>query len=103
MANQETKDFKTRVLFILAQLPYGSVISYGELAKQAGHPNYARLVGQILKKLPIETTLPWHRVVNSKHRISFNEGSDAYLRQKALLEQESWTIVGQKLIQKETP
>lgn len=102
MANQETADFKTRVLFILAQLPYGSVIGYGELAKQAGHPGYARLVGQILKKLPTHTTLPWYRVVNSKQRISFAEGTDSYLRQKALLEQEGWIIVGQKLIQKET-
>ncbi|SBS35250.1 Methylated-DNA--protein-cysteine methyltransferase [Marinomonas aquimarina] len=103
MANQESKDFKARVLFVLAHLPHGSVISYGELAKQAGNANYARLVGQILKQLPRDTSLPWHRVVNSKHRISFSEGSDAYQRQKNLLQQEHWTVVGQKLIQKETP
>lgn len=103
MANQVTEDFKDRVLFVLAHLPQGSLISYGELAAQAGNPRYARLVGQILKQLPRKTAIPWHRVVNSKHRISFSEGSDAYLRQKALLEQEHWTVVGQKLIQKETP
>ncbi|WP_417553843.1 MGMT family protein [Marinomonas fungiae] len=40
------------------------------------------LVGQILKKLPSDTHLPWYRVVNSQHRISFTEGTDAYARQK---------------------
>ncbi|WP_417505867.1 MGMT family protein [Marinomonas gallaica] len=101
MANQETEAFKVQVLFILAHLPSGDVISYGELAKQAGNTQYARLVARILKHLPSDTTIPWHRVINSKQRISFNEGSDAYLRQKSRLEDEGWEISGQRLIQKE--
>lgn len=101
MANQDTEAFKIQVLYILAHLPAGSVISYGELAKQAGNDRYARLVARILKQLPKDTRIPWHRVINSKHRISFTEGSDAYFRQKTLLEDEGWIICGQRLIQKE--
>lgn len=47
--NQASAEFKAQVLFILAHLPIGAVISYGELARQAGHPNRARQVGQLLK------------------------------------------------------
>ncbi|MCO4784619.1 MGMT family protein [Marinomonas atlantica] len=101
MANQETEAFKVQVLFILAHLPSGDVISYGELAKQAGNARYARLVARILKQLPNDTNIPWHRVINSKQRISFNENSDAYFRQKSRLENEGWQISGQRLIQKE--
>ncbi|MBM6550110.1 MGMT family protein [Marinomonas ostreistagni] len=99
--NQASDEFKSQVLFILAHLPAGEVISYGELARQAGQPKQSRLVGHILKRLPAEHTLPWHRVVNSKRAISFLEGSDGYQRQRALLENEGWVIVGQRLITKE--
>lgn len=99
--NQALDEFKSQVLFILAHLPTGKVISYGELARQAGHPNQARLVGRILKTLPPNHALPWHRVVNSKRAISFNEGSDTYNQQRALLEREGWCVVGQRLIAKE--
>ena len=101
--NQEIDDFKTKVLFVLSHLDMGEVISYGELAIQAEHPNHARQVGQILKRLPRDTQLPWHRVVNSKRQISFSEGSAAYYRQKIALEAEGWIICGQRLLAKEAP
>lgn len=99
--NQALEEFKSQVLFILAHLPEGEIISYGELARRAGFKNYARQVGQLLKKLPKDTQLPWHRVVNSKHQISFIEGSDVYIQQKQKLEQEGWMVKNQKLIKKE--
>lgn len=103
MANQEIDDFKSKVIFILSHLPAGEVISYGELAKQAGYPRHARQVGSLLKKLPKDTKLAWHRVVNSKHHISFTEGTEAYLRQRHALEMEGWVITGQRLLTKEAP
>ncbi|MFD1383700.1 MGMT family protein [Rhodanobacter aciditrophus] len=103
MPNQEMDSFKSKVIFILSHLPAGHVISYGELAKQAGRPNNARQVGKILKELPKDTKLPWYRVVNSKRYISFTEGTEAYRRQRSALEQEGWVISGQRLIIKEAP
>ena len=50
-----------------------------------------------MKKLPKDTKLPWHRVVNAQRRISFAENTDGYLRQKEKLEKEGWVIVGNKL------
>ncbi len=80
------------ILQQLAAIPYGHTTSYGALAKAAGLPGYARYVGQILKKLPKDTKLPWHRVVNAQDRISFPESSEAFLRQKSYLESEGVSV-----------
>jgi len=75
----------------------GECIGYGELARQAGFPGYARQVGHLMKSLPKDSKLPWHRVVNSQRRISFAENTDAYWKQRSRLEKEGWIIVGNKL------
>jgi methylated-DNA-protein-cysteine methyltransferase-like protein len=97
MTNQAMDHFKSQVLLILSEVPQGECIAYGELAKQAGFPSHARRVGFLMKNLPKDTKLPWHRVVNSQRKISFAENTDAYIRQRERLEQEGWTIVGNKL------
>lgn len=98
MTNQAIEEFKTQVLILLDAIPAGQIISYGELARQAGRSGYARQVGYLLKNLPNDTRLPWHRVVNSQGKISFNEGSDAFMKQKILLEKEGWKLVKSTLI-----
>ena len=73
---------------IVASIPAGKVATYGQVAKQAGFPNHARYVGATLKKLPKNTSLPWHRVLNAKGEISFPVNSEPYKKQKALLADE---------------
>lgn len=87
----------TDIWFILSQVPEGSVVTYGELAKMAGAPGYARVIGNILKQLPKGSGLPWHRVINSKGQISFPEDSARYTTQKELLEQEGITFISGKI------
>ncbi|WP_053981644.1 MGMT family protein [Marinagarivorans algicola] len=82
---------------LLATIPSGRVITYGALAKLAGYPSHARYVGRILKNLPKQTTLPWHRVVNARGELSFAVDSQRYLRQKALLESEGVIFNGHKI------
>ncbi len=53
------------LLTVLAQVPSGSVIAFGELAHMAGYPGKARWAGRVLSQLPGGTALPWHRVVNA--------------------------------------
>lgn len=54
----------------LAAIPPGRVCSYGRLARLAGLGRGARLVGRWLGQLPDDTTLPWHRVLNSQGQLS---------------------------------
>lgn len=79
---------RERFYIVLANIPSGKVLSYGQLAELSGNPRKARWAGQMLSKLPHNSSLPWHRVVNAKGHISFPQGSDAYEHQRSLLENE---------------
>lgn len=57
--------FNRRVLELLAQVPYGSLTTYGRLADEAGRPRAARAVGAVMNRNPIPIVLPCHRVVGS--------------------------------------
>lgn len=70
---------------VVAQIPYGTVATYGQVARLAGLPRQARLVGYALHRLPSDHTLPWHRVVNVKGQLSFPLGGDFYCLQRDLL------------------
>ena len=59
-----------RIWQVVAQIPAGRVISYGDVAKRAGLPGYAQVCGHDLGKLPKDTRLPWHRVVNASRKIA---------------------------------
>ncbi|WP_303645114.1 MGMT family protein [Marinobacterium lacunae] len=82
---------------IVASIPPGKVATYGQVAALAGCPNHARYVGSTLKKLPKDTTLPWHRVVNAKGESSFPKDSDGYKRQLARLNDEGVSFRNGKL------
>jgi methylated-DNA-protein-cysteine methyltransferase related protein len=52
-----------RVREVVALIPMGSVLAYGEVAARAGLPGRARLVGRILAEDGQD--LPWHRVLRA--------------------------------------
>ena len=63
MAN-DNKDFFARVYDIVAQIPPGYVLTYGQIAAMAGNPRAARIVGYAMNGAPADRDLPCHRVVN---------------------------------------
>lgn len=73
-----------RILKVLRAVPTGKVASYGQVARTAGLPRNARQVGAILGKLPDDSDVPWHRIVNSQGAISVR-GGDCEKRQRMLL------------------
>ena len=81
-------NFREIVWTLIISIPQGKVMSYGQIARLAGFPSHARMVGGILKKLPAKSKIPWHRVVNAQGRISFPVDSAAYLHQRQRLEDE---------------
>lgn len=77
-----------RIWATVAAIPRGEVTSYGEVARRAGLPGRARLVGRALKVAPARLRLPWQRVLGANGRPAFPVGSEAYERQLALLARE---------------
>lgn len=62
----ELSDFDRSVVAVLYSTGPGDVMSYGEVAAEAGFPGAARAVGTLLKRLD---DLPWWRIVNSVGRL----------------------------------
>lgn len=74
---------------VVAQVPRGHVATYGQVARMAGMPRHARLVGYALHALVTGNRLPWHRIVNSKGQISERgDGGVAATLQRRKLERE---------------
>lgn len=77
-----------RIWEVVQGIPQGCVLNYGEVARLAGLPGRARLVGRALARAPKKLALPWHRVVNAQGKISFAADSPRGERQRRLLEAE---------------
>lgn len=74
---------RARIAAVVDSIPRGRVASYGQVAREAGLPRHARLVGRVLLELPAGSTLAWHRVVNSAGRISVRPGAAVQRRRLA--------------------
>jgi len=69
-------------------IPKGRVLTYGQVAKLAGLPRAARLVGAALRAAPSELNIPWHRVVNAQGKLSFAIDDQRGVIQRQRLEHE---------------
>ena len=56
------------MLTATAEIPYGGVLSYGEVAGEAGSPRGSRAAGNALGSNPIPIVIPCHRVLRSGGR-----------------------------------
>jgi methylated-DNA-protein-cysteine methyltransferase related protein len=77
-------------------IPRGQVSSYGVVAKRAGLPGRARLVGYALKNAPND--LPWHRVVAAGGRIAFPKTSRQFAEQRKRLRAEGVELTGGRVV-----
>ncbi len=57
--------FQKRVWQALAEIEYGQILSYGQLAGRLGNVHLARAVGQAANKNPLPVIIPCHRLVGS--------------------------------------
>ena len=75
--------FRQDIWNALAKVPYGTTISYGELAKASGHPGASRAVGGAMATNPIPLLIPCHRVIAADGSIGgFTGGTE--LKRKLL-------------------
>ena len=90
------KKFDKAVQKVVASIASGHVMSYGEVARDAGFPRHARMVSKAMGRCA--KPLPWHRVVKSDRTLAFEPGSEPYNKQKALLEKEGVHLMNGKVL-----
>jgi methylated-DNA-protein-cysteine methyltransferase-like protein len=78
-------DFEDAVLGVINSLRKGEVVTYGEVADQAGFPGAARAVGTVLRTC--DGPVPWWRVVGAGGQIRTPpcEGQADLLRSEGVL------------------
>jgi methylated-DNA-protein-cysteine methyltransferase-like protein len=64
MTEEPNSEFREQVYAIVAQIPRGRLMTYGQIAALCGSPRAARIVGQVAHWGPLD--LPWQRVVNKQ-------------------------------------
>lgn len=64
----DSDNFRSRVERLVADIPSGRVMTYGQIATLCGQPRAARIVGGIAHYG--DPALPWHRVVNRHGRLA---------------------------------
>ena len=80
---------RERIYSVVSRIPRGRVATYGQVARLAGLPGQARLVGYALSALDERSRIPWHRVVNARGQISVRRnGGPASILQTLRLERE---------------
>ena len=72
--------FLQKVELVVSQIPAGKVMTYGQVAQCTGQGT-AQLVGMVLSSLPKGSSVPWHRVVNTKGGISPRANPQSSLEQ----------------------
>ncbi len=87
----ETMD--ERFLAVLVALVEGEVVSYGDVAEDAGHPGRWRAVGRLLATTDVD--VPWWRVVRSDGTIA----TEPPATQAALLRAEGVVVRGRRVVE----
>ena len=67
-------EFQRRVWSKLSQVPYGKLVTYGQLATAIGEPTAARAVANAVGQNPYLILLPCHRVVGADNLGGFTPG-----------------------------
>ncbi len=82
--------FQVRAWSALAEIPYGTTVSYGEQARRLGIPSAVRAVGAANGRNPLPIVLPCHRVIGAGGSLTgYGGGLDV---KRWLLEHESAAI-----------
>lgn len=89
--NLKGTDFQKQVWQGLLEIPYGTTISYGELAEKLKIPGGMRAVGAANGKNPIPIIIPCHRVIAADGSLGGYTGGLDIKRKLLDLEQQKFT------------
>ncbi|WP_338448853.1 MGMT family protein [Niallia oryzisoli] len=65
--------FTKKAIEIIKSIPVGKVMTYGQIAAEAGSARGARQIVRILHSMSDSHELPWHRVINAKGEIAIKD------------------------------
>ncbi len=71
----EGSEFQKKVWRRLLDIPYGSTLEYGDLAKQMGNKNTSGAIAYAAQQNPIEIIIPCHRLLTKRGELSTYSGS----------------------------
>lgn len=91
-------NFFERVYFIVRQIPYGKVTSYGAIAKALGTARSARMVGWAMNASHNLEDVPAHRVVNRKGLLTGKLHFDGTNLMQQLLESEGIAVMDNQIV-----
>lgn len=94
-------NFFEKVYEVVKQIPYGKVMSYGQIACIIGCPRMARQVGWALHGNPDPERIPCYRVVNKDGRVSPAFAFGGENAQIALLQKEGVEFDRNGLVKRE--
>ena len=86
-----------RIYEAVKKIPKGRVATYAQVAEMAGDKKMARAVGNALHKNPDPSTIPCHRVVNSKGELAGEYAFGGAWKQAEILESEGVEVLGGKV------
>jgi len=89
---KDLTDFQREVLLETKAIPFGEVLTYGEVAMRIGRPRSARAVGGALARNPIGIIIPCHRVVAHDGKLHGFSSPHGIVTKAKLLENEGVRI-----------
>ena len=91
----QKEDFFKKVFKIVADIPYGKVTTYGEIARAIGLKSSARMVGWALNTTIGDESLPCHRVINRNGELTGKRHFRTPTLMRELLENEGIEFIGE--------
>lgn len=92
--------FQQKIWEACQRIPYGEVVTYGELARIAGRPGAARAVGTAMSQNRIPLIIPCHRVISAGNKIGGFTSPQGISLKKRLLDLEAGSPTDFKMPQK---
>lgn len=86
-----------RIYEAVKKIPKGQVATYADVAEMAGDRKMTRAVGNALHKNPDPSTIPCHRVVNSKGELAGEYAFGGAWKQAQILESEGVEVIEGKV------
>jgi methylated-DNA-[protein]-cysteine S-methyltransferase len=80
--------FQREIYRVVRAIPFGAVMSYGEVARTAGRPGAARGVGSAMARNPLPVIIPCHRVIGSTGKMTGYSAPGGVARKEMLLRME---------------